>query len=59
MHSSATCFVHSCWEPIGVGLTQSVSFPDAGHPGRQLPWRESYGDVVDGAVPLIYLWSAS
>ena len=59
MHSSAICFVHSCWEPIGVGLTQRVSFLDAGHLGRQLPWRESYGDVVDGAVLLIYLWSAS
>ena len=59
MHSSATCFARICWEPIGVGVTQRVCFLDAGHPGRQLPWRESYGDVVDGAVPLIYLWSAS
>lgn len=59
LHSSATCFVHSCWEPIGGGVTQSVRFLDAGHPSRQLPWRESYGDVVEDAVPLIDLWSAS
>ena len=59
MHWCATPFVHICWEPIGVGVTQSVCFLDAGHPGRHLPWRESYSDVVDGAVPLIYLWSAS
>ena len=59
MHWCATCFVHICWEPIGVGVTQSVCFLDAGHPGRHLPWGESYSDVVDGAVPLIYLWSAS
>lgn len=40
-------------------MTQSVRFLDAGHPSRQLPWRESYGDVVEDAVPLIDLWSAS
>ena len=59
MHSCTTCSVHTCWEPIGVGLTQRVWFLDAGHPGRHLPWRESYGDDLDGAVPLKYLWSAS
>ena len=25
MHSCATCFVHTCWEPTGVGVTQRAA----------------------------------
>ena len=59
MHPCASCFVHSCWEPIGVGVTQNVCFVHAARPGHHLPWRQSYSDLVEGAVPLIYQWSAS
>ena len=45
--------------PIGVGLRRASPFSMPVIPAASLPWRESYGDVVDGAAPLIYLWSAS
>ena len=54
-HSCSVCFAHTCWQEV----EETVCFLDAGHSGRHLPWKESYGDTVDGTEPLLDLWETS
>lgn len=54
-HSCSMCFAHTRWEPVDL----TVCFLDKGHPHRHLPWQDSYGDVVEGALPITDLWSTS
>ena len=52
-HSCAQCHARTCWKPVDG----SVCFLDKGHPGLCRPWKDSYGDVLDGLQPITDLWT--